>query len=81
MMAQMILKNSKELGRKTQLSEKQVVIRDRSLSSKEDFGLTISNRAGMLEKAEHSIMPLKKTWSILVTIPAILFLWITTAMF
>ena len=45
---------------KTQLNDKQVVIRDRSFSSKKDFGLTISNRAGMLENAEHTIMPLKK---------------------
>ena len=41
---------------KTQLSEQQVVIRDRSLSSKKDFGLTISNRAGMLENAEYKIL-------------------------
>ena len=66
---------------KTQLSEQQVVIRDRSLSSKKDFGLTISNRAGMLENAEYSLMPLKKKWNILATIPAIPFLWIITAMF
>ena len=43
------------------LNEKQVVIRDRSLSSKQDFGLTISNRAGMLKNAEHKILPLKKS--------------------
>ena len=42
------------------LSKEKVVIRDRSLSSDKDFGLTISNRAGMLENAEHTIMPLKK---------------------
>ena len=45
---------------KTQLNDKQVVIRDRSFTSKKDFGLTISNRAGMLENAEYTMMPLKK---------------------
>ena len=42
------------------LSDKEVVIRDRSFSSKKDFGLTISNRAGMLNNAEYTIMPLKE---------------------
>ena len=50
----------KKMRSKTSLSKRQVVIRDRSLSSAKDFGLTISNRAGMLENAEHSIMPLEK---------------------
>ena len=44
----------------TKLSDKEVVIRDRSFSSKKDFGLTISNRAGMLKNAEYTIMPLKE---------------------
>ena len=66
---------------KTQLNDKQVVIRDRSFSSKKDFGLTISNRAGMLENAEYTMMPLKKKWNILATIPVILFLWIITEMY
>jgi radical SAM protein with 4Fe4S-binding SPASM domain len=54
------VKKFEKFRSKSGLNKKQVVIRDRSLSSKEDFGLTISNRAGMLENAEYSIMPLKK---------------------
>ena len=42
------------------LSKNQVVIRDRSLPPEKDFGLTISNRAGMLKNAEHKISPLEK---------------------
>ncbi len=54
------MKKFKNLRLKANLSEEQVVIRDRSLSSEKDFGLTISNRAGMLENAEHKILPLKE---------------------
>ena len=54
------VKKFEKMRSKNNLSERQVVVRDRSLSSTEDFGLTISNRAGMLENAEHKIMPLKK---------------------
>ena len=42
------------------LNESQVVIRDRSLPLEKDFGLTISNRAGMLKNAVHKILPLNK---------------------
>ncbi len=54
------IKKFVKIRSKTQLNDKQVVIRDRSFSSKKDFGLTISNRAGMLENAEYTIMPLKE---------------------
>ena len=42
------------------LNESQVVIRDRSLPPEKDFGLTISNRSGMLKNAGHKILPLEK---------------------
>ena len=54
------IKKFLKIRSKAKLSEKQVVIRDRSFSSKKDFGLTISNRSGMLQNAEYSIMPLKE---------------------
>tara|TARA_Y100000590_G_scaffold470736_1_gene669019 strand:- start:14493 stop:15404 length:912 start_codon:yes stop_codon:yes gene_type:complete len=42
------------------LTKTQVVIRDRSLPPEKDFGLTISNRAGMLKNAGHKILPLEQ---------------------
>ena len=42
------------------LANGEVIIRDRSLPPEKDFGLTISNRAGMLKNAEHKILPLNK---------------------
>ena len=44
----------------TNLTDEEVVIRDRSLPPEKDFGLTISNRAGMLKNAVHKILPLNK---------------------
>lgn len=42
------------------LTNEEVIIRDRSLPPEKDFGLTISNRAGMLKNAVHKILPLNK---------------------
>ena len=42
------------------LKEKQFVIRHRYFSEDKDFGLTISNRAGMMKNAEYKIMPLQE---------------------
>ena len=42
------------------LKKSQFVIRHRYLPSEKDFGITISNRAGMMENAEYKINPLKK---------------------
>ena len=42
------------------LTNEEVIIRDRSLPTEKDFGLTISNRAGMLKNAAHKILPLNK---------------------
>ena len=44
----------------TNLTDEEVIIRDRSLPPEKDFGLTISNRAGMLKNAVHKILPLNK---------------------
>ncbi|MAJ45471.1 MAG: radical SAM protein [Candidatus Marinimicrobia bacterium] len=41
------------------LQEGQYVIRHRYFTEKKDFGLTISNRAGMMENSEHKIPALK----------------------
>jgi len=49
-----------ELRKESKLSEKQVVIRNRYLPEDQDFGITMSNRSGMLKNAEHKIMPLTK---------------------
>ena len=36
-------------------------LRHRYLPPEEDFGITMSNRAGLMKNAEHSIAPLEKT--------------------
>ena len=51
-----------ELCKKCGLIEKkQFVVRHRYLPPEKDFGITISNRGGLLENALHSIKPLKKS--------------------
>ena len=42
------------------LSDKQFVIRERYLSAKESFGLTINNRGGTVNLQEYNVVPLKK---------------------
>ena len=42
------------------LNADQYVIRHRYFKEEKDFGLTISNRAGMMKNAKYKIMPLKK---------------------
>lgn len=46
---------------KENLRKDQFVIRHRYYSEEKDFGLTISNRAGMMKNAEYNIQPLEKT--------------------
>lgn len=43
------------------LEEHQYVIRHRYLPQDQDFGITMSNRAGMMKNAEHKIDPLQKS--------------------
>jgi len=43
------------------LKKTQFVIRHRYLPPEKDFGITMSNRAGMMEHAEYKIMPLTKS--------------------
>ena len=43
------------------LSKENYVIRNRYLPPEQDFGITMSNRGGSMEKAEHSIKNPKKT--------------------
>ena len=42
------------------LAKEQYVIRNRYLPPEKDFGITISNRAGLMQNAEHSITSLKE---------------------
>ncbi len=45
-----------KLGKKLNLNNKQYVLRARYLPQEQDFGITLSNRGGMLENAEYKIM-------------------------
>lgn len=51
----------KKMCRDANLDENQYVIRKRYLSPKKNFGITMSNRGGLMEKAEYSIPSLKKS--------------------
>lgn len=42
------------------LNKEQYVIRNRYLPPEQDYGITMSNRGGLMEKAVHKISPLKK---------------------
>ena len=66
---------------KAKLKKNQFVIRHRYFNEDKDFGLTISNRAGMMKNAEYKIKPLEKELKQNVFIQDILFLWITMEMF
>jgi radical SAM protein with 4Fe4S-binding SPASM domain len=52
-----------EMGNKLKLSKQQYVLRKRYLSEEKDFGITMSNRSGLLAKAEYSIKPLDKSFN------------------
>lgn len=45
-----------KLGKKLNLNNNQYVLRARYLPQEQDFGITLSNRGGMLENAEYKIM-------------------------
>jgi radical SAM protein with 4Fe4S-binding SPASM domain len=49
------VKKFKEMVFQSELNSDQYIIRDRSLPEEEDFGITLSNRAGMMENAEFKI--------------------------
>ncbi len=46
---------------KSNLKKSQYVIRKRYLSEEQDFGITMSNRSGLLKNAEHAVQPLSKS--------------------
>ena len=48
------------LGKKLNLDNNKYVLRARYLPEEKNFGITLSNRGGMLENAEYKIMPTKK---------------------
>jgi len=49
-----------KMCQEAKLKNENFVIRHRYYKEDKDFGLTISNRAGMMKNAEHKIMPLEK---------------------
>ena len=49
-----------DLGKKLKLTNKKYVLRPRYLPEEQDFGITLSNRGGMLENAEYVIAPRKE---------------------
>jgi radical SAM protein with 4Fe4S-binding SPASM domain len=51
----------KNLCAEANLNENQFVIRNRYLPPEEDYGITMSNRGGLMENAAHSIESLKKS--------------------
>ena len=55
------MKKFKTMCKDANLNEKQHVIRNRYLPPEKDFGITISNRGGLMDKAGHSIKSLKKS--------------------
>ena len=55
------------------INKKKYVIRKRYYGEDKDFGMTLSNRAGMLENAEFKINPLKKSLNLKCTYPSYTF--------
>ena len=55
------------------LKEGQYVIRNRYMSSKDNFGLNLSNRSGALANAEYSVKPLDSALSVKCNYPAYTF--------
>ena len=49
-----------KLCKSANLSDEQYIVRHRYYTEKEDFGITLSNRAGLMENAEHKIKKLKE---------------------
>ena len=49
-----------EICKKVNLQDNQFFIRHRYLPPEKDFGITMSNRAGMMSKAKHKILPLNQ---------------------
>ena len=50
-------KKFQQLGKTLNLSEEQYVLRKRYLPEEQDFGITLSNRGGMLTKSTYKIAP------------------------
>tara|TARA_B100001564_G_scaffold346419_1_gene346115 strand:- start:3610 stop:4512 length:903 start_codon:yes stop_codon:yes gene_type:complete len=50
-------KKFQQLGKSLNLSEEQYVLRKRYLPEEQDFGITLSNRGGMLTKSTYKIAP------------------------
>ena len=54
------MKKFQKMCDENKLEKSQYVIRKRYLSEKDNFGITLNNRSGLLENAEYSIKPLSK---------------------
>ena len=63
----------KKMVKEAGLSPEQYVIRNRYMSAEDDFGLTISNRSGMLKNAEHKIPETPEPLKTVCTYPAYTF--------
>lgn len=50
----------KKIQKECGLNDKQFVIRERYLSAKDDFGITINNRGGTVNLPEYNVVPLKE---------------------
>ena len=55
------MKKFKKMCEEANLDKENYVIRNRYLPPEQDYGITISNRGGYMEKAEHSIKSLDVT--------------------
>lgn len=63
----------KEMCVAAKLDDHQYVIRNRYLPPEQDYGITMSNRAGMMNNASHKIKPLKKALNRICTYPSYTF--------
>ena len=52
--------NFRNLCKKANLSDHQYIVRDRYYTEEKDFGITLSNRAGLMQNAEFKIYNLKE---------------------
>ena len=74
-------KKLEQLCIQANLNEKQYIIRHRYLSEDQDFGITLSNRAGLMQNAEYKIENLKNPLKNPCYIPSYTFFWIIKGMF
>ena len=67
------MKKFQKMCDENKLEKSQYVIRKRYLSEKDNFGITLNNRSGLLENAEYSIKPLSKSLNQVCNYPSYVF--------